>query len=335
MFLYYALQWIAFGNKATGGFPHKALVGAAEASILRLTGIRNIPLYDRDRLADVCGCLVNIGPEKVFHFFSEDDEISDLNDGVTFAHYSVQEHLDSNRDLSSVIGHSTLIGKDLSLHLWSLTLTESEELDKDNLSSVLSSIPEKSVFLNETYIDGAQEKAYDQLIRFCLVHFRFYSVWLAIFSLDGLYDGICHNEELKALAIDFLNPSKPHSPVYESLMSALQWQQDTSHISCGVNFAHHYWTLVSDAKTENAMKHFAKVIFMAQLTPDRFSLAESFLLRKNCRTLLQTPMHFSIHVKDTFVDGWNTFKGSFIEIFAQMAFIFSDAFEFVMRMSVG
>lgn len=67
LFVDYALKWIAHHNEMYfgQGIPYKVLIEATEASMLDLTGNRNERFYDKDTLREICGCLINISPEKL------------------------------------------------------------------------------------------------------------------------------------------------------------------------------------------------------------------------------------------------------------------------------
>ena len=316
LFVYYVLRWIAFRNEVPLGkaFPYKALVGAAEASILRLTGVENVRLYDRNGLADVCGCLINIGSLKSFSYIGT----SDVDDGVTFAHYSVQEYLHSNTNLDFVFGHPTLIGEDLKSHLLDITLTEAHRLNQDELSRISSSLEQKTT------------STYQALLCTCR-DFRIYSISLASMSLYCLFDHICRSEALEALAIDFLDPSKTNYPVMEKL------------IECAVrvrsplparDFRYGYliWNMKWDPETDEEMIYLGKVLFLATDRPERLSLAKSLMHRKDCRSLLQTQACLSIDFSEGHRE-WYTFRGFWVEIFAQLAFSFFNTFEFLMEIS--
>ena len=270
MFAYYVLQWIAFRNEVPLGkaFPYMALVGAAEASMLRLTGVKPVRLYDRNGLADVCGCLISIGSLQSFSKTPREDEIDDVNDGVTFAHYSVQEYLDSNSDLNSIFGHHTLVGEDLSLHLLDIILTESQQLDEDELSSISSIFTgqddasqhsldittesqqpgeDELSSISSSFMQDATSQ--DQAILYSCRNFRIYSISLACMSLYCFCNHIWHSEAFKALTIDILDPSKPIYPIMEKLT---YWTVALKSILPQERIRHGYdiWYIRWNSKTE-------------------------------------------------------------------------------------
>lgn len=326
LFVYYTLQWIVFRNELSVGkaFPYLALIGAAEKSILRLTGSESIRLYDRDRLADVCGCLINIGSLRAFATDEEiDEDTGDANDGVIFAHYSVQEYLESNLDLSSIFGHPLLIGQGLRLHLLDTTLAESQQLAEDKLSNISSSFLQADTLIEDE----------DVILSSCH-DFSIYTVVLAIASLYTLCDDICQNEALKALAIDSLNPSKPHYRIMKRLMLALENEGalgifNTSGYFLDFDIGAIEW----GPKSEKGVEHLCHLLLLAQDRPESLSLAKSFLDGKDHKSLLQTRISFSMQFFTNFSVARCIFSGSCIEAFAPLAFHRFNTFQFLMEIS--
>lgn len=332
IFVYYALQWIAFRNELSIGnaFPYMALIGAAEASILRLTGSPNVRFYDRDVLAGVCGCLINIGFEDPF-YMNLRDESGNPNDGATFAHYSVQEYLDSTPAFRSLLGHYALIGADLKVHLLDVALTETQRLNENEQMKAKSSLPKY-----DRLKDNHKLHTWE-LLWFCCTDFRFYSILLATVSLFLLHDHIGLNEALEVLTIDFLDPSRPHYRVTEEMVVDIDDYLELKDVAlqdyAGPVF---FWRIKWDAKTDNDTKHLGNLIFLALSQKESLSLVKKFLRMKDRRGLLHaqtcfclpsTNFHYSPYMLDI------SFTGSFVEIFAQLASEYPQTFHFLIEVS--
>ncbi|KAH7190457.1 hypothetical protein DER44DRAFT_844760 [Fusarium oxysporum] len=82
-FVSYAFQWLSFSGEVgtpQDGTPSVLLLEAIDSSTAQTGNPNSNALYDSERLRELCGCL-----------------ISSLGDGISFAHYTVKEYLDSAR----------------------------------------------------------------------------------------------------------------------------------------------------------------------------------------------------------------------------------------------
>lgn len=239
---------------------------------------------------------------------------------MTFAHYSVREYLESNRTLNAIFSHRTTGGGNPKDRLWKITLSEAQRIEP---RSFWKSKPD---FINEL-----------DVIRMVNSTFSVYCVVSAFLSLYLFLDQICQENTLKALAIDLLDPSMPHFPTMEDTAYVVAHKSSLipSHFILDQGFP----CIVQwhpDTKTE--LKHLYDLLQMTGFGRDCLPLVETFLQGKDPKSLLPAQVCFSRHMwtlcSDTETDMF-TFKGSFIEVFAQLAVQSVDAFRFLIEVGAG
>lgn len=315
LFVDYALQWIAHHNEMYHGqgIPYEVLIEATEAGILDLTGNQNERFYDKDTLREVCGCLIDISPENCLDILghSHHTYIS-----VTFAHYTVREYLDSN----SVFGHRTIGGGNPKDRLLQITLSEAQRIEPTELWELETDFTDNS-----------------DVIRAVDSKFNIYCVLSALLSLHQFADRICQESTLKALAIDLLDPSMPHFPTMED--AAFHIEHATPSFSTNYVFEEAYfWTVQWHPDTKTELKHLYNLLLLTESEPKCLPLAKTFLQGKDPKSLLQAQACFSREVWHVLSDDDQetyTFKGSFVEIFAQLAVRSVDAFKFLLEVGAG
>ncbi|KAM5521489.1 hypothetical protein FOXYSP1_15380 [Fusarium oxysporum f. sp. phaseoli] len=121
-FVSHAFQWLWFYGELgppENGTPSVLLLDAIKSSTSRTEKHKSHVLYNSERLRELCGCL-----------------ISNLEDSISFAHYTVKEYLDSARiRQSSLFVFSTEQAKVLSICL-DVLLFQAQALASQNLKDL-------------------------------------------------------------------------------------------------------------------------------------------------------------------------------------------------------
>lgn len=316
LFVEHALQWIAHHNELyTGqGIPYEVLIQATEASILSLTGNQNERFYDKDTLREVCGCLINISFED---FFDSAGIYHHSFTSVSFAHYSVREYLDSTHTSNAIFGYHAIGGGDLKDRFLEITLSEAQRIESSELWD------------SETN-DSDVIQAVDS-------RFNIYCVVSALLSLYKFPSEICRHSTLNALAIDLLDPSMPHF----STMEAAAFSIDRATPSFETQYLFdeaQFWKVEWHSDTDPELKHLYNLLLLTETCTESLPLAKTFLQGKHLKSLLQAQLWFNRQVwhiesdddRETYV-----FKGSLIEVYAQLAIRSEDAFKLLLEVGAG
>lgn len=95
-FVHLVLKWIYYNDMLSSRFSCSLVIQAIQHSMQGSDSPANDYFYDKERLCELCGCLIAIPPAQ-----DESDQIADADlDTVSFAHYTVLEFLQSPRILS-------------------------------------------------------------------------------------------------------------------------------------------------------------------------------------------------------------------------------------------
>lgn len=319
LFVEHALRWIAFHNELYDGqgIPCEVLIQATEASMLSLTGNKNERFYDQDTLREVCGCLIDISPECRRDSFEERHH---TYISVSFAHYSVREYLDSTRISNVVLGYHTIGGEDLKDRFLQITLSEAQHIESL-----------KSWDLDTNLTDNPD------IIQALDFRFEVYCVLSALISLYKFPSKICGHSTLGALAIDLLDPSMPHYSTMEDVAFSIERATElfsTNDIFDEIFFRTFEWHV--DTNTE--LKHLFNLLLLTESDGELLPLAKTFLQGKDLKSLLQAQLCFNREVWNISSDNERedyVFKGSLIEVFAQLPIRSVDAFKFLVEVGAG
>ena len=314
LFVEHALRWIAHHNELYSGqgIPCEVLIQATEASTLSLTGNQNERFYDKDTLREVCGCLIKISPEDVL------DNLRDHHRtyfSVSFAHYSVREYLDSNRTSNAVFGYHTIGGGDLKDHFLEITLSEAQHIESNELGEL---------------------DDYD-VVQAVDFRFNIHCVISALLSLYRFPNQICRHSTLNALAIDLLDPSMPHFPTMEAV--ALSIERETLVFSDQNIFSDGcIWNVEWHPDTNKELQHLCNLLLLTESCRGCLPFAKTFLQGKDLKILLQAQLCFNRELEEVLSSddsGKYAFKGSLIEVFAQLAIGSVIAFKFLVKVGAG
>ena len=315
LFVKYALRWIAYHNKLYGhGMPYEVLIQATEAIILSLTGNQNERFYDKDTLREVCGCLINMAPED---FVDGSGDYHHTYTSVSFAHYSVREYLDSTRNSNAIFGYPTVDGGDLEDRFREIILLGAQHIESDELWDL------------ETNLTGNLD-----VVQAVDSRFDIYCVVSALLFLHKFPSQICRHSTLSALAIDLLDPSKPHFPTMKAAAFAIDQATPSFRIheiwseTC-------FWTAEWHPDTSAEIQHLYNLLVLTESCDEEcLPFAEIFLQGKDLRSLLQAQVSLKREVLLIYSDfdaRKYEFKVSLVEVFAQLAVWSVTAFKFLVE----
>ena len=314
LFVYLALRWIVFTHSVEGGgsIPYRVLTQAVEESIFHLTGSPSERFYDREVLADVCGCLINIRSEPLFSMGDGKDPKKYFNDGVSFAHYTVSEYLDANTNLHSQIG---LQSSPSSQVLWTFIFEKANEW--------LSEERREIDWLENGFSSTLMEE------------FPVYSLPLACSCDEILAESLLEGDEnLQALVIKLFDPSNINYETFADLIRMLslnEWSV-VSHLQWFSSTIDPIGSWFGSEEAEHLFN-------LLQLPYDgsKSPIVERYLQREDIRNVLYSQCGFSKEIAD-WVDGEAPdaeFKGSLIEICAQGCFVSYVNYERLLEIGAG
>ena len=322
-FVHYALQLILYhnnfyGGHIHGGIPCTVLIKGVERSIAGNTSIQSDRFYDHETLRELCGCLVNVTQES--------STFNDVLAGtyrmgagprnqvltVSFAHYTVQEYLGSNRNSKNSTAYGTSCKEDLEQPLMEMMFAESLQVEP-----------------NEPYCNIPQDNPYD-VVAALEGYFKTYCVISAVDALYRLSAWISRHDKLSKLAIVLLDPSKAHFHFLE----LAAWYVDRLESIPLLDGRGQFWNLIWDSEASNTdAAHLLNILLLAWEKPECLSLAKRFLQSKDNKNFLTTRLTF-ITPEDLFDDVYG-FDGSIVEVFAQSAFEASHIFRLLLEHGTG
>lgn len=301
--VHHVLQWIAHHNEVygCGGIPCEILIQAVEASTRELTGDRNERFYDSDSLREVCGCLIDIFP-RAWPVELGGPGLTYIS--VTFAHYTVCEYLDSSRILNTVYAHHSAGKQNLGDFFLRITMSEAQHIEQNELWELENDDPnDPNVF--EAFVSD----------------FNSYCAISALLSLYNLPGQVCQQGMLSTLAIDLLDPSKPHFVAMELAASTFEYQVSffgNRDVYRGLRF----WEVQWHPGTSTEAIHLYNLLVGTEYDRGCVPLAKTFLQEKDLKGLFQTRLRFE---REVISNSWDegqsfyTFDGPLIEVFAQLS----------------
>lgn len=320
LFVHHALQWIYYHNELydSGGIPCAILLQGVRKSTTGLTANQNERFYDDETLRELCGCLINITledstdvPVKMYH--------TTLT--VSFAHYTVREYLDSTRISKNSAVYLTACKENLKQNFMEITFWEAQHIEQNELW-------EREITSNDRWdvvdaVDG---------------DFNVYCVVYALILLRERPREISQQDTLCSLAIDLLDPSKPHFQILNAaarhIEASIKIFSDRDWYSEG-----HFWNVLWDPyPSDTDAVHLLNLLLLAHLSSGCLALAKKFLQGKDTKDFLQTRLTFTTEVWDVVseidIEDY-IFDGSIIEVFAQLAFCWADVFKLLLEYSTG
>jgi hypothetical protein len=319
LFVHHALQWIYYHNELYDGegIPCAVLLQGVGKSTVGLTANQNERFYDNETLRELCGCLINITPE------NSTDVLGNIHHttlAVSFAHYTVREYLDSTRISKSSTAYFTACKENLKQNFMEITFSEAQHIE-------LNELWEWETASNDTcdVIDAVEG------------NFNGYCVVSALLSLRKWPHEISKQDTLCTLAIDLLDPSKPH---FQILRAAAFHIEDSMSSFTNRNWFSegHFWEVLWDPEPcDTDAVHLLNLLLLALLSSECLALAKKFLQGKDTKDFLQTRLTFTAEVWHVVSDhvGHYIFDGSIIEVFAQLAVRTADGFKLLLEYGTG
>ena len=312
------LQWISYHNELHNGegIPCEILIQAVGESTAELAVDGLERFYDNDTLRELCGCLIKIVSE----------EKVELNIGLrrttltaSFAHYTVREYLDSSRPKNSIVSF-TVRQEGLRQKFLGIILSEAQHIESNELWELKNASVDPSDALGVVYRS-----------------LSVYSVVSAILSLYEWPTEISQHDMLCAMAIELLDPSKPH---FESLKCAAS-SIDVSLPFFSANILHagtQFWHIQWHPETSNmAAVNLLHLLLLAEEVSKCLLFAEKFLQAKDTRDFLQARLRFERQVWVTLEDCAESYllDGSIIEIYAQIEAANARSFKLLLDYGAG
>jgi hypothetical protein len=320
LFVQHALQWIYYHNELYNGkgIPCAVLLQGVEKSTAALAADQNELFYDNETLRELCGCLINITPENTKNF------IGDLHYttlAVSFAHYTVREYLDSTRISKSSTAYFTACKENLKQNFMEITFSEAQHIEP-----------------NELWEWGTASNDTSDVIDAVEGDFNGYCVVSALLSLRKWPREISQQDTLCTLAIDLLDPSKPHFQILDA--AAYHIENTMCFFSNRDWFAEsHFWGVTWDPEpSDTDAAHLLNLLLLAHLSSESLALAKKFLQGKDTKDFLQTRLTFTAQVWHVVSDGDAEdyiFDGSIIEVFAQFAVRDVEGFKLLLEYGTG
>lgn len=289
LFVHFVFEWIQRHEELTKGngmfsqnIPCATLLLGVEKSLARLSGSQNGRFYDENTLWELCGCLINITVERPTN---SSGRVHASTHFVSLAHYTVLEYLESTRILKDSLTYSTSY----------IETVFSEALRIQSIDLLTSNIKLHS------------------LRRPAFHNFRFYCVLSSFSVLNLLPEQISTQDRLFTLAIDFVNPEKPHYKIlsakaFHSLMSKSSpgWSQQEVYRPKRWYLGSWPWDL---SPKETEATHFLRILVLENLRGECLVLSEQFLQGKECKNFLEVQLRFKIPLSET---DWGSPRGDYL-----------------------
>ena len=305
LFVEHVLQWITFQHHAVDSTDRQpvsdsVLVKVVEKSLSKLHDIHNNRFYDEDLLWELCGCFVS--PSTVVKGFK----------GVSFAHYTVREYLDSKHFERHTVPSSNFVGQDIRSAFIDIVLTEALQRVPSELETLLSD-PDPGSF------DAIMSNQNGWSI--------FFALRLLVYKDDTLFA----QKELSNLAINLINPSLPH---FRGFIKVAKY------FGMALNFhlsKDHMWAMLRikwDTEFYNADVEILLYLLLTEMSSGRhFHIAQTYLKASDRKKLYQNQLKFWLDPTDQYYDPTHqhyVLDGTILEILAQLSTEFQHEFNFLL-----
>jgi hypothetical protein len=315
-FVHHALQWIYYNNELYGdeSIPCAVLLQAVQKSTTGLTANQNERFYDIETLRELCGCLINI-------MLGDPTDIYDTTPAVSFAHYTVREYLDSTRISKNSSVCFTACKENLKQNFMEITFSEAHHIEQ-----------------NELWEGGTTSKDRYDIYDALEGDFNVYCVVSALLSLPEWLREISQQDTLCTLAIDLLDPSKPHFQILNT--AARHIEASTSLFSDrGWIYGCQFWNVMWDPyPNDTGAVHLLNLLLLTHHTRECLAFAKKFLQGKDTKDFFQTRLTFTMDiwfvVSNDDMENY-IFDGSIIEVFAQLSVQWVDIFELLLEYGTG
>jgi hypothetical protein len=318
-FVHHALQWIYYHNELYQGegIPCAVLLQGVGKSTAELTANQNERFYDNETLRELCGCLINITPENLRDALGKTRPVF----VVSFAHYTVREYLDSTRIPKNSTVYLAACKENLKQNFMEITFSEAHHIEQ-----------------NELWKGGTASNNSCDVVDAIEGNFNVYCVVSALLSLRKWPREISQQDTLCTLAIDLLDPSKPH---FQILNTAAQHIEASTSLFSDRDWFYEcqFWNVMWDPyPNDTGAVHLLNLLLLTRHSSERLAFAKKFLQGKDTKDFLQTRLTFTMDVwfvvSDHDMENY-IFDGSIIEVFAQLSLQWVDIFELLLEYGTG
>lgn len=313
--VHYVLKWIYYHQEMRDeNISCQILLQAIERSLAESGASRHNYSFDEELLRELCGCLITILPGADDNDISNDCKIRT----ASFAHYTVWEFLDSPRIFNTPAAFFGVVKESIKMELTKTSIRGATKAHYQYDHGCLNE--------SEPNIDIDED-------------FKTYCIAMSISALGKLGDELSKDEESRELAFNLLNASNTHFPYFKKVVILLiDESQDfdveyLENIAAGITLKK-IWRNLSRGTD-------AALLTSLLLVDETFELAEIFTRQINIQETLQTQLVIdSIEVKSHGFRGFpissdHKFRGSIIELFAQMYGNFPEQFHFLLELGIN
>jgi hypothetical protein len=318
-FVHHALQWIYYHNELYRGegIPCAVLLQGVGKSTAELTANQNERFYDNETLRELCGCLINITPGNSTDALGKTRTVF----VVSFAHYTVREYLDSTRIPKNSTVYLTACKENLKQNFMEITFLEAHHIEQ-----------------NDLWKGGTASNNSCDVVDAIEEDFNVYCVVSALILLRERPLEISQQDTLCTLAIDLLDPSKPHFQILNA--TARHIEASTNLFSEREWFCEgQFWNVMWDPyPNDTDAVHLLNLLLLTHFSSECLVFAKKFLQGKDTKDFLQTRLTLTMdvwHVVSERDTENYIFDGSIIEVFAQLAFEWADVFELLLEYGTG
>jgi hypothetical protein len=298
MFVHQALKWIYFYRELhRNNISCPILLQGIERSTCESTPSVRAYFYDEERLRELCGCLITVMPEKRSNLFQKGYHTTRT---VSFAHYTVWEFLDSVRILNNSAAFFAVIKERTKLEFTRTVIMEALDTQPNDLWHRECDLPECSDIAHAVEED-----------------FNSYSVVSSILIVRDWGRDLSKQDDLRTLAFNLLDPSKPHFRDFDA--AASNFEEALGMFSDWIIFTpEQFWDIIWEVPPKSTDA--ALLISLLQLD-ESCELAKRLLEEINVQEVMQTPLNLNIEVWEELDAGTKRcdFEGSIIELFALLA----------------
>lgn len=311
-----ALKWIFFHEDVhTGDISITVLIGAIDRTISIATSTENHIFLDQDRLRDICGCLITITPES--------SRYTQTFSTSSFAHYTVWEFITSERISQSRAAQFSIKAQKTRIELTNITL-------RTVLDLTIDCSGQDCCGQDCCGQDCCEACSYSRSFDFCpdcsshasAGFDEYFAVFCALSSICSLRRDsylISNDPELTYDAFELMDSSKAHFTVLQKILSrSSQIHQSESSLA---RLRQMEW---QPSERTNVTQQLAMLLVIDETR----SLAQKLIAQNDQEHIFRD----ELDVKFLWGEQWFAFRGSIIDLFAQLGSGFFDQFKAVLQL---
>ncbi|KAG0649187.1 rad55 [Hyphodiscus hymeniophilus] len=299
----FALKWIFYHQHLyERDISVPILLEAIERSISDLTASKHHYFLDEDRLRDICDCLITVIP--VWDDFSE---LRSEFRKVYFAHFTVWEFISSMKVVKPQTTFFSVREKSTIMELTRLLICEALKNKADKLLRGSDADIEKGIH----------------------VHFDIYCAVSSVYSLSFLGPEVSEQDDLRSIAFDLLDHSQCHfASIFKVALANVDYILTTMNPDKFDYFLYKFLSVEWSPSSECTP---ASLLVQLLITDQTCELGKYFIKHNDEQELSQTQLEIQ---KIRFLERSGTsykFRGSIIELFAQLSGSFPAQFRFLLE----